>query len=69
MDTNELIQAAAAIASQLAAQSFNTGFLQIGVGHEQFQAPLDIADPDSRTGQLQRVSVDVTGTVNQCSLW
>jgi hypothetical protein len=25
--------------------------------------------PDSRTGQLQRVSVDVTGTVNQCSLW
>jgi hypothetical protein len=45
MDTNELIQAAAAIAGQLAAQSFNTGFLQIGVGHEQFQAPLDIADP------------------------
>jgi hypothetical protein len=25
--------------------------------------------PDSRTGQLQRVSVDITGTVNQCSLW
>jgi hypothetical protein len=30
MDTNELIQAAAAIAGQLAAQSFNTGNISAG---------------------------------------
>ena len=29
----------------------------------------DLRGHTRRTGQLQRVSVDVTGTVNQCSLW
>jgi len=52
MDTNELIQAAAAIAGQLAAQSFNTGNISAGKIQEIAKTAVAIARDRDRSAGL-----------------